>query len=154
MSDDYRVTGAEDLLKLSRALKEAGRGPLRKELNKKLTAAVKPLIAETRERARTSLPHSGGLAGLVAKEPQRVQVRTGQKTAGVRLVVGKSKGAARAANAGSIRHPVFGNRRVFVDQAVPSGWFDGPCEAATPRVQQAVMDAMQQVVDDIVTGAH
>lgn len=149
---DLRLSGADDFLRLSKALKEAGRGELRKDLTKRIRKAVKPLTPETRAEALSRLPKSGGLAAQVAREPQRVQIRTGAKTAGVRLVVGKSKGGARAANDGTIRHPVFGSGR-FVSQSVTPGWFDDPANKAQPEIKRAVEDAIESVVDDIVKGA-
>lgn len=153
------ITGAEDFLKLSKALKHAGRTTLRKELNKGLREASKPLIASTRKAARERLPKSGGLAELVAKTPQRVQVRTGAQTAGVRIVVVKSKSGARRANRGVLRHPVFADsskdRRdwTWVDQKVNSDWFDGPLREGAPLVVPHLRAAMEKVAQQIVREA-
>lgn len=153
MADDFEVHGADDFLRLSKALKHAGRGELRKELARGMRTAAKPLIKDTRAQALRDLPQSGGLAKQVAKEPQRIQVRTGAKTAGVRLVVGRRRGGARAANTGIIRHPVFGNRERWVNQPVPSGWFDDPAKARVPSIRRALERSMETVVDDIVRDA-
>jgi hypothetical protein len=150
---DFKVKGTEDFLKLSKALKAAGRTELRKELNKRLRAAAKPLIPEARAEARRTLPQAGGLADLVARAPMRVQVRTGQQ-AGVRIVVGKDRSGARAANQGLIRHPVFGNREKWVTQKVPSDWFDRPLRDSAPRVLPELEKAIQSVLEDIVRGAR
>ena len=144
MSNDFTVTGADDFLRLSKSLKAAGNGELRKELNKSLRNAAKPIIKATRAAALSRLPSRGGLAGIVAKEPQRVQVRTGTATAGVRIVVGKNKGAARAADAGVIRHPVFG-RDVFVTQAVPPGWFSETAQEQAGVVRDELKNALEEV---------
>lgn len=138
------VRGAEDFLALSKRLKATGQGELRKELARSLRLAVKPLTPKTRAEARHILPHAGGLAELVAKEPQRVQVRTGAATAGVRLVVGKNKGAARAADAGAIRHPVFGTDR-FVTQPVPPGWFTATAKGQSRNVRKDVLAVLETV---------
>lgn len=149
---DFQISGVDDFLKLSKALKHAGHGELRKELNRRLKEAVKPLTPETRARALETLPKRGGLAARVAKAPQRVAVKTG-RDAGVALVVGKRAGSgARSANTGSVRHPVFGDRKTFVEQKVPADWFDGPARKAKPEVTKAVEQAMQSIVDDIVRG--
>jgi hypothetical protein len=149
---DFEVTGAEDFYRLSKALKAAGRTDLRKELNKSLRAAAKPLIPQTRAAARQMLPKRGGLADAVARVPQRVQVRTGQATAGVRIVVGKNRSAARASNRGLIRHPVFGNRQAWVEQKVPSGWFDDTLRRSGREVLPALEQAMQDVAEKVVRG--
>ncbi len=151
--DDFKVTGAEDFLKLSKALKAAGRTELRKELNKELRSAVRPLIPMTRAAARAKLPRRGGLAERVARAPQRVQVRTGATTAGVRIVVGKNGSGARAANQGRIRHRVFNTDR-WVEQDVPPGWFDDTLKreapgVAKPAVEQALENVAQRVIREV-----
>lgn len=154
MNDDFEIRGADDFLRLSKALKEAGRGDLRKELTAGLKAAAKPLIAKSRQEAKQRLPHRGGLADRVARAPQRVQVRTAMQTAGVRIVVGKSKSGARAANEGLVRHPVFGNRSVWVTQKVKSGWFDEPMKAGAPEVRPELEAAIERIARKIVREAR
>lgn len=158
MADDFEIRGAEDFYALSKALKAAGRLELRRELNAEMRKAAKPLIAKTRAAALEKLPHRGGLAAQVAKEPQRVQVRTGQATAGVRIVVGRKKGGAQSANKGVIRHPVFargGKEKVWVNQTVPSGWFDDTLQHWAPIIARpAVEAAMSNIVEKVVRGAH
>lgn len=149
------VSGAEGFLALSKALKEAGRGELRKQLNKDLREAVKPLIPKTRAEARRTLPKRGGYAVLVAKATQRVQVRTGQATAGVRLIVVNDKSSARRANRGVLRHPVFGNREAWVNQPLAThGWFDRPAKAEHPKIVEAALDAITHVIDEIAKEAR
>ena len=153
MPDDFTVRGTDDFLRLSKALKAAGRTELRKELNKGIRKASRPLIPKARAEARRRLPQRGGLAAQIAKEPMRVQVRTGQNTAGVRIVVGKKRGGARSANRGSIRHPVFGDKTKWVEQPVTPGWFDDPMREGAPQIRRGVKGAMQDVVDQIVREA-
>lgn len=153
MSDDFEVTGADTFLRLSRALKDAGRTQMRKDLSKGLRTAAKPLVAETRAEALRRLPQRGGLARQVAKEPQRIQVRTGARTAGARLVVGNRRGGARAANRGVIRHPVFGNRKVWVNQRVRPGWFDDPAAASAPRIRRELERTIDEIAGRVVRDA-
>lgn len=149
---DFDITGADDFLRLSKALKAAGRTEMRKELHKGLRVAAKPLIPKARAEALARLPQRGGLARQVAKEPARVQVRTG-RTPGVRIVVGKKRGGARQANRGFIRHPVFGNRNVWVSQKVPPGWFDDPMRASAPAIRRDLADAIEAVAAQVVREA-
>lgn len=149
---DGGVNGAEQFFRLSKALKAAGRNDLRKELTKEMRTAARPLIPKARAEARRRLPSSGGLGKLVAKEPMRVQARTGRRTYGVRVVVGRKRGAARAANKGKIRHPVFGNRDVWVDQLVPPDWFDDPMRESAPDIRRRMERGMENVADKIVRG--
>ena len=138
----FEIKGAEKFLRLSKSLKAAGDLEMRKELNRSLREVTKPLIAETRLAARERLPKRGGLNVSVAKARQRVQIRTGAKTAGVRIV---ASGAVRGANAGVVRHPVFGNRARFVSQTVPGGWFDQTLESSAPQVRVEIQAAIGRV---------
>ncbi len=147
---DIKVTGAEDFLALSKALKKAGRTDMRKALAKGLKDATKPLIADTKA-ATSRLPQSGGLAARVAKAPQTVKVLTG-KTAGVKIAVGGKGGAARMADTGRVRHPVFG-RPVFVTQSVDPGWFTQTLEDGAPVVRPKLIDAIEAVAAQIVREA-
>lgn len=153
MADDFEVRGADQFLALSKALKHAGRTELRKELNKQMRDGAKPLIPKARAEAQSKLPQSGGFAKQVAKEPMRVQARTGRHP-GVRIVVGKKRGGARSANRGFIRHPVFGNRENWVTQEVPPDWFDGPMRGSAPEIRKALQQALEDVADKIVRGVR
>ncbi len=144
---DFRVQGADEFYRLSRALRNAGRTGLRKELTKGLRLAAKPLIAQTRAAAAAELPKRGGLGRSVAKAPQRVTVATGARTVGVRIV---AKGPVRGANAGTVRHPVFGHRDRFVFQQVRGGWFDRTLTDAAPTVTPAILAAMDAVMETVV----
>jgi hypothetical protein len=150
---DFTIQTGADFHRVTKALKAAGRTELRKELNKRMKKAAKPLIPIARAEARATLPQSGGLADQVARAPMRVQVRTGTATAGVRVVVGKDRSGARAANRGLIRHPVFGNRERWVDQQVPKDWFDRPMRQSTPLIKPEVIKAIESVLEDIVREA-
>lgn len=147
MSSSRKVAG--NFLQVSKALKAAGETELRKELHKGVKKAARPLIPKARAAAKTQLPQRGGLAKRVAGSPMRTQVRTGTNKYGVRLVVGKNGSGARDANRGRIRHPVFGNRDRWVDQRVPSGWFDDTMRAAAPAIRKDVQAAIDKVVNDI-----
>lgn len=149
MPDDFAVQGADQFYELSKALKHAGKTELRKELNKAMRDGAKPLIPKARAEALKRLPQRGGLAKQISKEPARVQTRTG-KDPGVRVVVGKKRGGARSANRGVIRHPVFGNRDVWVDQPVPPGWFDDPMRASAPEIRKALAQGIEDVAAKVV----
>lgn len=152
MPDDFTVRGADDFYRLSKALKAAGKTELRKELHKGLRRAARPLIPKARAEARARLPKRGGLAEQIAKEPARIQVRTG-KDPGIRVVVGKKRGGARAANQGVIRHPVFGDREQWVDQRVKPGWFDEPMNDAAPSIRRDLLRAMEDTAEQVVRDA-
>ncbi len=147
---DFRVN-ADDFLKASKALKAAGQTGMRKDLNRRITAGAKPLIPKTRAAARSKLPTRGGLADKIAKAPQRVQVRTGKETAGVRIVVGSKGGGARGADRGVIKHPVFDTGR-WVEQRVEPGWFSETLQREAPRIRPDVEQAIKDTLNRIARG--
>lgn len=134
---------ASDFYKLSRRLKAEG-GNVRKDALKELQQATKPLIAQTRAEALRTLPSRNGLAKRVAKTPQRVSVRTGISTAGVRVIVANNKrGGAAGADRGVVRHPTYG-RRPWVAQRVPEGWFTGTMRRESPAVKKE----LERMIED------
>lgn len=145
-----RGKGADDFLALSKALKAAGKTELRKELNKQMREAAKPLIPKVREAARSSLPKKGGLNERVARKSYRAQVRTGEKTAGVRIVGAK---VDPRINEGRVYHPVFG-RKPGVVQNVPeaTGYFDKTLNDGGPAIREDLLRAFNNFTERIVRG--
>lgn len=138
-----RVVGAEELAAVAKALRQAGDKELRKELYRGLRRAAKPLIAEARQHARDTLPKSGGLNERVARSKFKVAVRGAGRNPGVRITAtGLDK---RLDTEGRIRHPVYGNREVWVQQKVKPHWFETPMAAGAPEVRRE----LQKVVEDI-----
>jgi len=150
-SSGVAVRGARDFLAVSKSLKAAGNGELRKEFHKTVRDAAKPLLPKVRESARSKGPKKGGLNEALAKKPYRVQTRTGAKTAGVRIV--GTKVDPRINSLGRIQHPVFGKRPPVVqyDQGV-KGYFDEPLEASGPQVSREVVAAMNEFTRKIIRG--
>jgi hypothetical protein len=154
------VQGAEDFLALSKALKAAGKAGLRKELHKAVAAAAKPLLPKVKEAARTSLPRAGGLNQRIARKPIRVQARTGEKTAGVRIVGSK---VDPRINQGRVGHPIFGRKgkpknggKNWAVQNVPGavGYFDKTIEEGAPGVQGSVAQVLEDFAARIIAEAR
>lgn len=134
--------GADALLALSKRLKATGETELRKELHKSVREAGKPLIPKIREAARNNLPTHGGLNERIARKPYRAQVRTGVKTAGLRITGGKVD--PRINNQGRIAHPVFGRPGSTVVQNVPEarGYFDETLRDSAPQIRDTVTEVL------------
>lgn len=145
------VRGARDFVAVSKYLKAAGQGGLRKEFHKTVRDAAKPLIPKVRQAARERGPKQGGLNERLAKKPYRVQTRTGTKTAGVRIV--GTKVDPRINNLGRIQHPVFGSKKRVV-QYVPEvkGYFDETLAESGPAVQADVVRAMDEWTRRLLRG--
>lgn len=153
---DFEIRGADQLYRLSKALKAAGQTELRKELNKGVKTAAKSLIADTRAAAKRDLPKRGGLNIRMAKAPQRIRIRTG-KDPGVSVVVPKKQPGY---NEGIIRHPVFGkktpgekSKAKWVTQRIDGEWFDGTIRKGTHRVAPEMERALERVAEEIVRKA-
>lgn len=134
------VRGAEQLLALSRALKEAGDKDLQRELSKGLNRAVKPLKAKIRESALT-LPKRGGLAAQVAAV--KLSTRRPNAKKGLR-VIGTGRFSLYHIDQGIIRHG-----KGHQEQATAPGWWTKPTEALAPTVRAEVEAAMDAVAKKI-----
>ena len=161
MSEDFEVRGADDFLKLSKALKQAGETELRKKLHRGLRDAVKEVMPEADRRLAEQLPYVRGRAKAVR---QVALVKTGRNpgiTVGVRFGSKRSTNARLANSKGVFRHPVFADGDLtrkewaWVDQPVPGakGWFDKTYINAAPDVRKRIEQVMQETVDEIVAKA-
>lgn len=148
MSADFEIRGAQDLARLSKALKDAGRNDLRKELLKGVRESGASTVLEIRESALENLPRRGGLAAKVAAE--KASVRSTYAASGARVSLRRKRG--RGLNAGRLRHPVYGNRENWVQQSVNQGWFDDPIRDAAPGIRRKIEAVIERICDKIVRG--
>lgn len=152
---DIKVQGADDFLRLSKALKAAGEKELRKGLHKGLRQAVakhKPTVAEGLAAALPS-----GLSGRGANVKQAIQVKTGKNpgvTVGIRYgKAGRGLGAANAklVNAsGAIRHPAFSRSRWVTQSVGGSGWFDEGWRKAAPELREELVAVLEDIANQVV----
>ncbi len=127
---DVRMEGVEKLAQLGRDLKAAGEKDLRRELLRSGRAMGKPIKAELKDSATAMLPRRGGLAALIAGAKVRVATRLSGRNVGVSFI-GRWTGHDLASiDKGELRHPIRGNRSVWVSQTIPDGYwrkvFTGP----------------------------
>jgi hypothetical protein len=128
---------------LQRKLKAVDRRDLRRELNRGLRDGAKPLIGDARDAARSELPSTGGLADRVAGKPMSISITQ----AGVQVRI---KGVdAVSTNRGRLRHPVYGNREVWVTQSIKPGWFTDRMRREAPKVRPDLVRAMERVAEKI-----
>lgn len=156
MADDVDIRGLDDLVRVTKALKAAGdegKG-LRKELYKGLNRATGPARKDLNASVPPTFPEGGGLAALMAERARfNVSTRTGLRTTGVRLVArGKGRRTLQTASQrGTIRHPVFGNRQVWVTQSagVDKGLPEAAFEKNKAMTKREVLAAIDNVRDKI-----
>lgn len=145
--------GGHEVARLSRALRDQGQAGVARHMKKRIKDAAGPVAEHARAAARR-LPdrsqaerRAGG--SLRRQMAQAVEVR--QTAKGVRIFVNAkrmpadARAMAHAFEKGSIRHPVFGNRQVWVSQRTGGPWFAPAIRARHPEFVRAV----SQIIDDV-----
>lgn len=161
MPSDFEVHGAEQFLRLSKALKLAGATETRKALHKGLRDAVNREKPTAARALADALPNAIASKGTRVK--QAVIVKTGRDpgvSVGIRF--GKAGTGLGAANAkqinrtGTFRHPVYGSDRWVSQKAKPGGrdWFNKSWTNRAPQIRADLERVLEQVADDIVKKAR
>ena len=144
--------GSEQLAALAARLKVAGEKGLRTELLRGLKKGAEPLVQKVTEAARDQLPKGGGLNEQVAGQKVKVQVRTGARTAGVRMTTTAPDTAMT--DSGFVRHPVYGNRKKWVTQQIPAakGWWSQTLADGGSDVTPELLKVMEETATAIQAG--
>ncbi len=151
-----RVSGHEELGRLSRRLRAAADGGLRRDLDSGLTRATPAVLAATRRAvAGASFPGEpsrglGGGSGLRAR--LAAATRSRPRADGVQLYVDGAAVGQQGHRLAMLtdtelaprwRHPVHGNRHAWVTQR-GQPWFFTTIRAHEPRYAAAVQQAMDE----------
>lgn len=117
-----------------------------------LKEGVKPAVRQAKSAALTLPSHGSHHSGFRRKLARTInaQVRTSGRDPGVRVRISKARmgdqaSLATATNKGRWRHPVYGNRSVWVTQTSRRAWFDDANRYNGPPVRRA----LQRVLDDM-----
>jgi hypothetical protein len=156
-----KIEGTEQLERVAEQLAAAGNVELRKRMMVNLRGAVAPVKPLIVAEARGTLPHTGGANEWVASAKIAVGATVSPKTAIVAVRMRQPNAAksrasknARAAgkrfkgstthdlvaiNAGTLRHPTYGNRGpgMWFDTEVKPGFFTRPCTLMAPAIRAA-----------------
>lgn len=150
---DLEVVGNADFLLVSAKLKALGKDGLilRRELRSELKDAAQPMGNAVRRHVGQYLP--SGYAPIIAAGLTIIPTTSLRgATAGLRLT-GTAKGIRRRRHIGTIdrgilRHPVYGNPDVWVNQRVRPGFWRDPIidesDEAREQIQQAIRKAIQK----------
>ncbi|TCO47298.1 hypothetical protein [Actinocrispum wychmicini] len=104
------------------------------------------------DRAKMRAHERAGLRTTIARAV-RAQVSTSGASARVRIQVNKNalppdqRTLPDHLNTGKWRHPVFGDRDVWVTQVAPPAWFDDAMQSGGPRVRQEAFDVVERFLD-------
>ena len=140
------VKGAEAFAALSKRLRRESK-QLRTDLQRGIRQATIPLGRRARADLAARTPSAGGLRKKVASAPVSVTQRGGGRNVGIRLRLARKGTGLRDLERGRIKHPVYGNRRNWVTQEIPSveGQWSETIEAGRPKVQAELVKVMTQV---------
>lgn len=148
MGFDVKVTGGAELRSVQNKLRAIGDKGLGKQMGKALREAAKPLKPAVRAEALASMP--SGYGPVLSRSLRfRQAVKESAHTAHVTVrVYGDGRRQRRMVpnlNRGQLRHPLYGNREFWFDQAVRAGFVDRPFN----RLKPGVAREMQRVIDDV-----
>lgn len=164
MVQDVRIIGTGQLLELQRKLRAAGHDNIRSSMQRRIRRAAEPM----RDDLQNSIQHlsinsqgrrSGARGGpSPTSRPLRATIAAAIRISvrntgnpGARVWVDKGmlppdlRGMPSALNKGRVRHPVFGNRRRWVEQTAPPLWWDKVVRQHRPRMEHEVA----RVVEDV-----
>jgi hypothetical protein len=148
----WEVKGPDDIDRLVKAIRAHGsKKQLAKELNAGLNRVTKQIRGELKENIEPVLPKRGGLAATMKRASRFTTRAKAGRWAGV-TITGRARGHDIRTVAGKrLRHPVFGNRDVWVTQTagVNPGLYLAKFDEQKPAVQRAVLDAMNTVAKKI-----
>lgn len=150
---EVKIEGTERLISLGKTLRELGdKGKdgvlptLRRSINQD-TKEARRRIRDT-IRTRSGLPQSGGLAKWAGRMPS-TSTHVQSDRASITLKLAKRGHDFVSLDKGEDRHPVWGNRKVWVSQSVASGWWE---KAVRPEAD-AMFDQVQKDIDAAVLRA-
>jgi hypothetical protein len=153
------VNGIEsDIATVAAAVRKLGADrSIVNEMTKAIRRAVPPIRGAVRRNALAYLPSRGGLGAWVARGSITARVRRSASNAGVTIVDGRNSAGGRTdmrrINAGTVRHPYWGDRRSWAPQTVRAGFFDDAITTDGARAfEAAVIDAVNVAAGRVVNG--
>lgn len=161
--DSVRITGTGQLLELRRRLRAAGGPRLQRNFARRIRRAAEPLHHDLQATMRGLTITSPGRSVRGGPSPTTRPLRATIAAAirlsvrqttnpGARVWIDKDalptdlRNMPSVINEGRIRHPVFGNKKRWVNQwARPAGWWDRTVRNGGPRMRAEV----SRVLDDV-----
>jgi len=152
MASDVRVSGGAKIAAVAAALRHLGTDrTIVNEMAKEIRRVSPDMRQAIKDSAIEHLPKRGGLNRWVAAAKVRTSIRRSPRSAGITFVVSRNsihgKTDMDAINRGRLRHPVFGNRRKWVVQAVEPGFGD---KALQGPIADDFRDAAHKAIDKAI----
>lgn len=149
--ESIEIRGGRNLSRIARDLKETGERGLRNELLRGVRTAARKAIPAVVAAAETKLPKRGGLAERVATQKWAARSSLSGAVASVRIV-GLGMQELKDIDSGVVRHPVWGNRKVWKRQRVVPGFFSDTLTKKAPAVRREIDGVMRDVKHKIERG--
>jgi len=143
MRMSLEIQGQKELAALAAGLHKAA-ATFQNDMLTSVADAVKPLQSSVPRSALSTLPKRGGLAKRVAASRYSIQRRGNI----IRFATTNAYNIKQM-DAGTVRHPVYGNRAKWVSQSVPPSWWTKPITQETPRIVRDMQREMQRIVNRI-----
>jgi len=152
----------QNLRAIARALRAEEDGKeLRKELTRNMREALKPGAAQAKSAIMSMssvTPHDGPALKTAIARKIRPEVRISGKFPGAKIKAFKTKtlrgfpnAPKRTNRASGWRHPVYGNREVWVQQHGKTKWFDRAFEGQDAHYKRQVQFALAGMVNRIAS---
>lgn len=152
----------QNLRDISRALRAEEDGKqLRKELTRNMREALKPGAADAKAgimSMASATPHGGPALKSAIARKIRPEARISGRFPGAKIkafktpqIRGFANAAKRTNRASGWRHPVYGNREVWVQQHGKTKWFDRAFEGQEGHYKRAVQFALADMINRIAS---
>ncbi len=131
---------------------------IKNQIRRDMRKPLPDLRRAVRASAMSTLPSRGGLNAWIARARLTVIFKDAGRAAGLRVKVSRKAGDGDKADlkalddAGSIRHPLYGNRRFWYPQGVPAGFFSKAWEDFRSVFIKAADDALDTALEVIRRG--
>ena len=139
---------ARELAFTAARLKQAGEIELRRELQKAVTDATRDIPRNVYGGLKERLPDRYVLDDFRPDLSVTVSKRYGSRDPAVRVIArtrsGKRRSLARI-DRGVLTHPLFGDWKLWYNQAVIPGFFTVPAEEAAAGARKHISDALDRV---------
>lgn len=150
----YNVRIGDEWRRVSLALREIDRS-LPGRLRQAMRDTAKPAAEDARRRVRALPVHGRKHTGLRAKVARGVAVQAGaSRGLGVRIVTGMTDPRERKLplyldDPRGWRHPVFGNRHMWVHQSTGGSWFRATIAEHRPQMERDLTQVLEDAAQTI-----
>lgn len=131
--------------KLYESLDRVGQRELRNELRRSLAATTKASRVRIRDGERAYLPRRGGAQKRFVRIPTQTMGTSGHEVS-VKLTQKRKRSDMQALNRGILRHPVYGNRKVWKVTNIRRGMWDDQIGIVGPAITLRVVKDLEKLV--------